>query len=500
MKKTFIVFVAIVLVYSFPFPVLASITPTITANVPIALADFWPGSVTVSEGTDVVVAIGLEHSEDSDLNVDYWAILQNEGDFYHLNLSTGLWESGIEATFQGAILNLPEYPIFQGQLPVGDYTYYFGVDTEMNGQLDMEHIQYDSIDVTVLNYFSGAVEIKKSYPPWNQNMIGGDIEVDAVVEGANFTPSSFFYWTMDGPNGEHIERYAQSHFHEYVTSIGDYTISVQVFNYNEPTPRLSTEYSFSVIDPTVIEGVTLSRDTTISIDNSPYKINGTIQIPDNITLTIEPGVEIYGGLVIAWGTLNILGDSENKIQLYDVTLTTGLRGNGTIINISFANMSLNPLRTSFSTGYAEYNIYDSVFYGGVFSVNNSVNDSFFERNIFVDCPIVFSGDQHGGLIVKNNNFIGNSGVFFRPCLQTTSISIERNSFMSNEEKAIIIGPGSTLEELDISLNYWGTTDPDLINQMIYDHNDYYGLMTTVDYLPLLMSPHGATPDPTPYME
>ena len=37
----------------------------------------------------------------------------------------------------------------RANLPVGDYTFFFGVDTDMNGIPDMDLMVLDSIDVTV---------------------------------------------------------------------------------------------------------------------------------------------------------------------------------------------------------------------------------------------------------------------------------------------------------------------------------------------------------------
>jgi hypothetical protein len=34
-------------------------------------------------------------------------------------------------------------------LPTGTYTFYFGVDLNMNGSLDMDKLYYDSVNVTI---------------------------------------------------------------------------------------------------------------------------------------------------------------------------------------------------------------------------------------------------------------------------------------------------------------------------------------------------------------
>ena len=483
-------FLTLALLLTLVIPSFAAISTTITAN-------NTEDSLSIDEGTDVTVAISLYHSEPPDLNVDYWALIQADGGFYHLNLSTGYWDAGIETTYQGPIINLSEYPIFQGHLPAGEYIGYFGVDTVMNGQLDMEDIQYDRIGIAVSNPTIGSVEIKKSYTSGSPSLISGDsIVVNAVVEGTNFTPA--FTWTLEGPDGESLELNMGSMnvFSYPVYSVGEYTLSVKAYDISDQGTFLSAAYSFSVIDPTVIEGTILSRDTTISVDNSPYKIDGTIQIPDGVTLTIDPGVEIYGGLIIAWGTLNMVGDYENRILLNNVSLDSGFRGNGAKINISFADIYISN-KSFLSNYFAEYSIYDSVFYGCYFIVSQSNEVSTFERNTFVDTSI-FVEAQNGEVIVRNNNFIGNSGI--RLGFGGRTITIEKNNFITNEEKAVSFNSNCDLETLNVSNNYWGTTDLNLIDEMIYDHNDFYGIFTTADYFPILSIPDRLTPDSASHMQ
>jgi len=56
----------------------------------------------------------------------------------------------VEATYQGALFDLPEREAFEGAgLEAGDYTFYFGVDLSANGGIDLDVSYGDSVSVTV---------------------------------------------------------------------------------------------------------------------------------------------------------------------------------------------------------------------------------------------------------------------------------------------------------------------------------------------------------------
>ncbi|MBI4683299.1 MAG: hypothetical protein HY757_09405 [Nitrospirae bacterium] len=69
--------------------------------------------------------------------------------WYHYDLSS--WVPGIVVTYQGPLFDLGTYQVMDYVLPAGNYTCYFGVDTVVNGIVDMGpgQIFYDSVGVTV---------------------------------------------------------------------------------------------------------------------------------------------------------------------------------------------------------------------------------------------------------------------------------------------------------------------------------------------------------------
>ncbi len=65
---------------------------------------------------------------------------------------------------------------------------------------------------------------------------------------------------------------------------------------------------------------TLEKDTTLTAALSPWDIPGDVEVPDGITLTIEPGCTLYfhesvGIIVRAGGKLLALGDADNRIVM-----------------------------------------------------------------------------------------------------------------------------------------------------------------------------------------
>ena len=119
--------------------------------VPDIKANDKNGSITVSSGAPVSIVLSLDPDNLSGQNVDWWvAESAPDGHFYHFDLSTGLMVQGLLPTYQGPLFSLGTTQLLNSpDLTVGTHTFYFGVDLNMNGLLDMDSIYYDSINVIV---------------------------------------------------------------------------------------------------------------------------------------------------------------------------------------------------------------------------------------------------------------------------------------------------------------------------------------------------------------
>ena len=69
--------------------------------------------------------------------------------WHHFNPGTQSWTRGFTVSHGGPCSELPPYEVLSSTLPTGDYTFYFGIDMIMNGQLDMGEAYYNTVEVTV---------------------------------------------------------------------------------------------------------------------------------------------------------------------------------------------------------------------------------------------------------------------------------------------------------------------------------------------------------------
>jgi hypothetical protein len=69
--------------------------------------------------------------------------------WYYYNLSLG-WQPGFAVIYQGPLFDLSPFEVLNiSGLPIGTYTFYFGVDMFMNGTLDLAEFYYDSVGVSI---------------------------------------------------------------------------------------------------------------------------------------------------------------------------------------------------------------------------------------------------------------------------------------------------------------------------------------------------------------
>lgn len=100
-------------------------------------------------GAPLRIDISLASGDALNQPGDWWALRADASGVSYFNLGAG-WLPGLLVSHQGPLFDLPRVPIFDSaNLPPGEYQFYFGVDTVMNGQLDMAHLYYDSVGVRI---------------------------------------------------------------------------------------------------------------------------------------------------------------------------------------------------------------------------------------------------------------------------------------------------------------------------------------------------------------
>ncbi len=113
-----------------------------------------PVSITTNDNVSVTVAIDSGDMTNSD--TDSWALADTPVGWYYYEQSVG-WQLGQSPMSQGSLLDQPSNEILKtSSLPSGSYTFYFGVDMDMNGVIDMEQMFYDSVmlNVTLSNKYN----------------------------------------------------------------------------------------------------------------------------------------------------------------------------------------------------------------------------------------------------------------------------------------------------------------------------------------------------------
>ena len=133
---------------------LLTIEATALAISPDIKANNSDGPVAIGTDDTLSATISLD-TEGTPVNADWWVVLSTPFGWYYLD-ATMLWKSagssldGLSATYQGGLLDISSFSILNMPgLSTGIYIFYFVIDTNMNGNLDLGQSYYDSVKVNV---------------------------------------------------------------------------------------------------------------------------------------------------------------------------------------------------------------------------------------------------------------------------------------------------------------------------------------------------------------
>ncbi len=105
--------------------------------------------IVISSSDILSITVSLNPGSSINKNADWWVVADTPMGWYYYNLSSG-WRPGQSVTYQGPLSDLSPYEVLNmSGLPVGLYTFYFGVDMIMNGSVDMSQMYYDSVEVNI---------------------------------------------------------------------------------------------------------------------------------------------------------------------------------------------------------------------------------------------------------------------------------------------------------------------------------------------------------------
>ncbi len=247
-----------------------------------------------------------------------------------------------------------------------------------------------------------------------------------------------------------------------------------------------------------------------------YVVTGDINIPEGVSLTLEPGTVVAfqeGSTMTIEGELTALGTEEEPIVLMPESGNfEGLNFYGEVISLSYcvisnvtgsinigkpdSNISSTDYRAAGNTRLIQVDhcTFINNFNGIIITGSDSI---IFENNIVMDAEYGFeinlSGSQSGteSVVIKNNIFTQIKDTVLEIDIVPSSYEISGNSFFNNGICDVDFLCGVT-DRLDMRNNYWGTKNAEDIPYRIYD-NDDDPTRGTVEFEPFLTEPFPDAP-------
>lgn len=105
--------------------------------------------ITVSSNSPVSITIGLTSGIQTGVYADWWFVVSTPVGLYSWVYPAG-WTLGLVTGLQFPLFPFSGLEMFNGLLPVGDYAFYFGVDTTPDNVLNTPLV-YDWVEVHVIN-------------------------------------------------------------------------------------------------------------------------------------------------------------------------------------------------------------------------------------------------------------------------------------------------------------------------------------------------------------
>lgn len=268
-------------------------------------------------------------------------------------------------------------------------------------------------------------------------------------------------------------------------------------------------------------GGVLSSDTTWTTSGSPYLITSTVQVPEGVTLTIEPGVEVEASLgltdmFLVHGTVSAIGQSSSRISFDGAGSANFFSPKSSpgsmLVHVEYADIhdgkSLWP-----PSGHEQYGhlvlrhsaVSNLTYYSYIWYPQQDV---FIEYNTFVN-SLGFSIGHGAGdasnvkVYVRWNRFVSfGEGFSAYPAWIANWVSygnsktvVNGNAFgsMPAGKYVLYLPPGYPDTAMDGTGNYWGTTDTSVIESLIYDKNDDITTASVIPYSPALSAAPSEVP-------
>jgi hypothetical protein len=265
--------------------------------------------------------------------------------------------------------------------------------------------------------------------------------------------------------------------------------------------------SLTSIANAITVGGIISTNTTWSNTSEIYTFSSTVQIKNGVTLTVGPGVILDAGSIKVFGNLIIDGSINAPVKLTGVKIIPA--GNGDLSKI----FSINIDHADFTGGSLYYPTGNAIY--GSISLQDSILENIpymyvwyptsvvsIQRNIFTNSGGISVGSSNVDVLIENNvfNAPSNYAVQNWASYGTSVTTVRYNSFLNTNQQVVQLPAGYNSAKLDARYNYWGTTNANTIESMIFDENDDLSSGGTIPYAPFLTARHANTPSLSPVPE
>jgi len=255
------------------------------------------------------------------------------------------------------------------------------------------------------------------------------------------------------------------------------------------------------LEGTSVGGI-ISEDTVWTSKNSPYIVEENIFIDENITLEVEPGVEIrfdIGKYIQVMGDLKAFGTKENFIkftanhenlcQPWEIKVGKYREGGkGGNLKISYCEINYGTIGTE-SYAHGDFNnlmIDDCIFNVSSILTEGPGTSSYIRHNTFLNATnnaIRINTGKFNSVDISYNNFKENKVAIYVAAVSPTGAQISHNNFYLDNGVALDI---ATKDDVAVPNNWWGTTDISVIDSKILDFYDSFSL-GKVDYQSIVAS-------------
>jgi parallel beta-helix repeat protein len=235
-------------------------------------------------------------------------------------------------------------------------------------------------------------------------------------------------------------------------------------------------------EPLFYDKAFITKDTTWS---GTVILRGQNVVHRGITLTVEPGTvvkfewidddhnDIGDGELTVEGTLISKGTKEKPI-LYTSAQPNPRMRDWTFVQISVSKNSVvehSIFEYGFSglqVHYSKSEVRDSLFRYNYEGIRFSTTDVLIEHNDFIENFYGIRTEANGSrTTIRNNRFKGNEHAYFPVRKTGSTVKFFDNNIEDSVQYNVNFGQNQA-ESLDLTNNWWGTTDREKIVEKFYD--------------------------------